>query len=280
MKRWIITSMEQSNIDQIDDNEEKHLIKKDKEKIEVESSYWDNDHKKNEYDNVFSITESEKICQELTKGIDENTKYIIIPGCGSKTNLQRYIVDNYKNIVCIYCTDYSKNAIKQSIEKYSHPKIKYHIEDTSNLSYEKEKFDLVIISNSILSNSDILNRKMIQECHRVLKPKGKLYGFFPSIYCALDIAHLDTRFSHFMTTGMLNLAKNTFYEKTQGTEQIFYTPLRLNQIFLEASFVRKAFEIQFFDNDYFKKESERVYGLPKDSGLYVWEILAILEKNT
>ena len=280
MKRWVITSMEQSNLDQIDDSEEKHLIKKDKKKIEMESSYWENDHKKNEYNNIFSITESEKVCQELTKGIDKNTKYIIIPGCGSKTNLQKYIIDNYKDIECVYCTDYSESAIKQSIKNYNHPKIKYHIQDPSNLSYEEEKFDLVIISNSILSNSDILNRKMIQECYRVLKQKGKLYGFFPSIYCALDIAHLDTRFSHFMTTGMLNLAKNTFYEKTQGTEQIFYTPLRLNQIFLEANFVRKAFEIQFFDDDYFKEESEKVYGLPKDSGLYVWEILTVLEKNT
>lgn len=280
MKKWIITSVEQSNIDAIDDTEEISLLKKDIKKIKNEKNYWHQDHEKNNYTNVFSITESRKVCEELTKGITNNTKKILIPGCGSKTYLQEYIIENYEGIESIHCTDLSSSAIKQAELNFIHSKLVYKTEDTSNFSYEEEKFDYIVISNSILSSSDLLNRKMISECYRVLKYHGVLYGFFPSIYCALDIAYLDSSFSHFITTGMLNLSKNTFYETTQKTEQIFYTPLRLNQIFLEAKFTREAFEIQFFDDDFFKKESERIYGLSPESGLLVWEILAILRKNT
>jgi len=77
---------------------------------------------------------------------------------------------------------------------------------------------------------------------------------------------------------MLDIASNSFYESTQNLRQIFYTPIRLKTIFEEIGFIRRNFEFYFFDNDYFEKENERIYGLPQDSGLCIWEIFTVLEK--
>jgi ubiquinone/menaquinone biosynthesis C-methylase UbiE len=191
MKRWIITENNKPNIDIIEYEEEIKLFRYEKNKIETEKKHWNNDYEKNKYSNVFSITDNKNICKDLTKGIRKETKNILIVGCGIKTNLQSYIIKKYKHIESIHCTDWSETAIEKAKENYSHKKITYENEDTSNFSYKEGSFDYIIISNSILSNSDLLNRKMIEECYRVLKKSGFLgifhniqkvvYTFFPII---------------------------------------------------------------------------------------------------
>lgn len=278
MKKWIISPNGRPNIASIDDVEADILFEDIRRNIGPEELSWDSEHVIHQYNNVFSITDDSSTCAALTKGISKSVKTVFIPGCGSNPNLQKYIVQNYPTIETIYCTDWSQNAINQAAKKFSHKKIRYRREDTSALSFEANSIDNVIISNSILSGFDLQNRKMIHQCHRVLKRGGLLCGFFPTIHCALEFSFLDRRFAHWLTDGTIDLSKNSFYEVSQKTSQIFYSPLRLNQIFQEVGFHRKAFEIYFFDDEYFRMESERIYGLPPDSGLYVWEILAVLEK--
>jgi len=74
----------------------------------------------------------------------------------------------------------------------------YKKEETSHLSFFDNHFDVVIISNSILSENDLLNRRMLRECYRVLKKGGLLCGLFPSIFVPYEMALLDKRFSHFI----------------------------------------------------------------------------------
>ncbi len=278
MKRWIITTSGQPNLPHIGNAEEDEILKLIRHDFEMEEKAWDHDHAINQYRNVFSITDDVEVCMRLTKGIDENVEKVLIPGCGSKTNLQRHIVENFTNIRSIDCTDWSQSAIDQASAGYSHEKIRYWKEDSSALPFQHASFDYVIISNSILSNQDVLNRKMIQECHRVLKRGKPLYGMFPTIYCAAEFTYLDTRFAHWLTDGTIDLTKNSFYEREQKLNQIFYTPLRLKQILQEAGFTRRSFEICFFDNAYFERENEKIYGIPPDSGLSIWEILVSMEK--
>lgn len=246
--------------------------------IQREAQRWEENHEQSEYEDVWSITDNTEVLKALANGINENVKKVLIPGCGSKTDLQGYLVDNYKHLETIYCTDCSQHALNQAKDDCDHDKIIYQKVDTSGMPFENNFFDFILVANSILSGFDLLNRRMIKECHRALKPGQRLYGFFPTILCAYEISYLDQRFAHLQTNGTINVLKNSFYESTQKMEQIFYTPLRLKHIVEEAGFKREKFEIYFFDSDYFMKESERVYGLPKDSGLCGWEILAILQK--
>ena len=276
--RWIITTTSEPNLQFLKDENEQILFEKIKSQISTEREFWNSDHDKNEYQNVFSITDDPEVCSYLSKNITHNMTKILIPGCGSKTHLQEYLIKYYPNIT-IYCTDWSLAALRQAETICCHPNIIYQQEDSGHFSFSDNFFDQIIISNSILSNHDLLNRRIIKECYRVIKRNGNLCGFFPTIFCAFEWAHLDNRYSHFLTNNIINFVKNSLYETTQQCGQIFYTPLRLQQIFNETGFKRKTFEIYFFDNDYFKKENEKIYGLPPDSGLCVYEFFVLMEKN-
>lgn len=74
------------------------------------------------------------------------------------------------------------------------------------------------------------------------------------------------------------LENSTLFEKKQKMHQIFYTPLRLHQVFKEAGFMRDRMEICFFDSERMMEETERYYKLPKVSGLCIWELLVLYRK--
>ncbi|MEN8220223.1 MAG: methyltransferase domain-containing protein [Pseudomonadota bacterium] len=157
-------------------------------------------------------------------------------------------------------------------------KIIYQQEDMSCMSFPDDCFDLVLIINSILSANDLLNRRMVKDCHRVLQTGGELHGFFPTIFMPLEISTLCPSRLDWQTDGTIDLYKNTFYEHGQKMLQMFYSPLRLRHIFKEVGFKLKNFQVYFFDSDYFQKETERIYGILADSEVFIWEILATLEK--
>lgn len=279
MHKWIITPQGKANLDKIDDSEEEALFNQFQAEIEAEKHSWNHTHGSLGYGGtVISITDDTQVCKDLTLEVDEQVKNILIPGCGSKTHLQEYIITNYPQIQSIYCTDWSADAIQIAKHEFSHEKITYTVEDSTQLSFESNWFDYVITSNSVLSSNDLANRRMIQEFYRVLKPSGQLRGLFPSVYFVLEVAYLDTKFSHFITDGFINIAKSTFYEINNNQVQILYTPLRLKEIFEKAGFKRKSFEVYFLDNAYFLAENERIYNITPDSGLCVWEFMVTFLK--
>ncbi|WP_353573348.1 methyltransferase domain-containing protein [Candidatus Albibeggiatoa sp. nov. BB20] len=280
MHRWIITHQDRVNLDEIDNSEEKILFNQFQAEIEAEKHSWNHTHSSLGYGGtVISVTDDIQVCEDLCCEISEQIETILIPGCGSKTHLQQYIVSNYPHIKSIYCTDWSQDAIQIAEREFSHNKITYIVEDSTQLSFESSQFDYVITSNSVLSSNDLANRRMIQEFYRVLKPAGKLKGLFPSVYFAVEIAYLDQRFSNLITDGSINIAKSTLYEPKNDQVQILYTPLRLKQIFEIAGFKRKMFEVYFLDNPHFLAENERIYHISPDSGLCVWEFMVTFIKE-
>ena len=102
--------------------------------------------------------------------------------------------------------------------------------------------------NSVLSSEDEINRQMLQEFYKALKPSGKLCGFFPSIFWDLELAYLSKSHACWLTDGSINLAESAASIKGENYRQIYYTPLRLNRIFKEAGFKRHNWEIYFFDS--------------------------------
>jgi ubiquinone/menaquinone biosynthesis C-methylase UbiE len=238
---------------------------------------WDRDHQGG-YTNVWGITHDKCTRDALLKCIPNGTQTILIPGCGSETHLQQHLIDEHKELHEVHCTDWSQEAINRARASFSNRKVQYRKENTASLSYVDGTFDVALIVNSILSSDDKLNHDMVRECYRVLRPGGKLIGFFPTILCALDMSYLDANFSKLRESGAIRLEHSTFFEEKQGLRQIYYTPLRLARIAKEAGFHREKFEVVFFDSELMQKETERYYQVPEGNDVFIWEILAVLRK--
>lgn len=181
----------------------------------------------------------------------------------------------------LYCTDFSQEAIDiaQSTWHSSSDRIKFEVLDSTKITELKPAlsnyFDFILVVNSVLDRDDSTNRRMIQEFGKALKPGGKLYGLFPTIFCGLEIEQLDPTWPH---RGFAYLPSSGFYERRQSYRQIFYTPLRLNRIFKEAGLKRKRFEIFFCDSEFLSKNAEKIYNID-DPDIYVWEFIVRYEKE-
>jgi len=243
---------------------------------------WEENYKANQYDDVLNITQDPGICAAFVRGLPTTTKSVLIAGCGSKTNLQRYVVEQCLGVDCIFCTDCSKEALDLAQAEFSHSKIKYQEENTTALSFSPNTFDAILVCNSILDHDDLTNRQMVLECYRVLRPGGVVIGLFPTLFCPFEISLLGEQYLHQdyrrSREEQISFKNSTFFEKKQRMYQIFYTPIRLNQVFKEACFLRERMEVCFFDSQLMIQESARCYGLPRDSGLCIWQLLVIYRK--
>lgn len=132
--------------------------------------------------------------------------------------------------------------------------------------------------NSVVSNDDEANRKMIDEFAKVLKPGGKLYGFFQTTLCYVDICYLSRQHAHCMTEGFVDVAHNRVWDAEWQAAQIYYTPLRLNRIFKEAGLKRLSMEIDFLDSERFVEFFKEGIG-HDDPDIYCWHLLVRYEKE-
>jgi len=266
--------------------------------LEEEKAEWNENHK--DYaENAFSLTQDPDICKALIRPFNQSSCFdipnspeiqVLIPACGSEIYLQKTLLEFCPEIGQIYCTDFSGMAIEKAQSfwknaagdsRLNSQQLIFEEVDSTKLTAErpdwKEKFDYVIIVAGVVSGEDEINRQMIQEFSKVLKPGGKLYGFFPTIFCPLEIAHLSKPHAYWVTEGLINLPHNTIHGRDWHYRQINYTPLRLNRIFKEAGFKRLNFEIYFLDSEplanVLKEDIEH-----DDPDIYLWDLLVRYEK--
>ncbi|MFH2131688.1 MAG: class I SAM-dependent methyltransferase [bacterium] len=244
-----------------------------------EKDHWEENYLENYYDEVLNVTGCLKVKQRITQSLDPSMRRIHIPGCGSKPHLQQYLIENFPYLDKVICTDWSETALTLARRSFDHPKLVYQKADTSQLNPDDGPCDCVIVVNSILSASDILNRQMIRACHRVLKQGGLFIGLFPDVLCSVELSSISSELSELLD-GTIDVGKNMVYERRQGMNQIFYTPLRLKQIFIEAGFEIKFDHIQriAFDSPFFQGEYLRLYGL-QDPDLCIWENIVEVKKS-
>ena len=154
--------------------------------------------------------------------------------------------------------------------------------DSTQLTQEKpdwaEKFDYILVVNSVVSGEDAINRQMLKEFYNVLKPRGKVYGFFPIIFDSLELAYLYSPKACWLTDGSMSLPESAYYDRERNDRQIHYTPLRLNRIFKEAGFKRLSFEVYFTDSDILMESLKQLEGID-DPDICLWEFLVRLEKQ-
>src|ERR687885_924453 len=265
---------------------------------EQEKGLWNQLHE-NYADKVFSLTQDPEICKALIRPSNQSPCFdipdspevkVLIPGCGSEIYLQKTLLEFCPNIGQIYSTDFSTTAVEEACKSWQQvdgdsrinsQQIIFVEADSTQLTQQnpdwQEKFDYVITVGSVLSSDDARNRQMLREFSKVLKPGGKLYGSFPSIFGDLELAYLNQSYAHLLTDGSINLPASA-REYGGNHREIYYTPLRLNRIFKEAGFKRLNFEMFFGDSDILINLAKEKAGLD-DPDLCYWEFLVRLEKQ-
>lgn len=267
--------------------------------LEQEKADWDEAHK--DYSkNVFSFTQEPKVSETLVRPSSQSPSFdipnspeikVLIPGCGSEIYLQKTLIECCPRIGQIYCTDFSKTAIDRAQtnwqkangdERLNNQQLVFAEADSTKLTEQRpdwhEKFDYVIVVNSVLSDDDVKNRQMLGEFYKVLKPGGRLYGFFPTIFWDLEVAYLSQAKAHWLTDGTINLSDSAIYDRKWNDRQIFYTPLRLNRIFKEAGFKRLSFEVYLSDSAISVANLKETFEIDEPD-IFDWVFLVRLEKE-
>lgn len=265
--------------------------------IETELADWDKKHE-NYAEQTFSITEDPQLCDRLIHPSAQVPAFdipnspdvkVLIPGCGSEIYLQKMLLERCPNVGQIYCTDFSSIAIQKAKEKWYQAhgdnlgqQVVFEVVDSTKITEQKadwqNQFDYVLVANSVVSGDDLTNRRMLHEFCQVLKPEGRLYGFFPCIYLFLECCYLDEAMATWLTNGAVNLPHSSLC-CVPDKPQICYTPLRLNAILKEAGFKRLSFEIYMGDSDILmencKDPNDPYYN---DPDFFSWLFLVRYEK--
>lgn len=83
--------------------------------------------------------------------------------------LALHVASSAKSMIA---TDYSEGMIREA-KKNDHPaNLRFEVADATNLPYEDNSFDVVIIANALHVMPD--PEKALEEIHRVLRPRGIL----------------------------------------------------------------------------------------------------------
>lgn len=118
-------------------------------------------------------TAYEKICDRLEPYID-NGKKVLELACGTGQITFRMAAKSHT----WEATDYSENMIKEAQKRNTDEnkceKLHFCVQDATDLTYEDESFDVVVIANAlhIMPEPDAA----LKEMHRVLKKDGILFA--------------------------------------------------------------------------------------------------------
>lgn len=132
------------------------------------NNYWDNLAK--HYDNF--IKKDNKAYEKIISKINENISNKNVLEIGTGTGIIAIgVAGKAKSVLA---TDFSSNMINQAKAKKHSKNLTFEIADATNLIYEKDTFDAVIISNClhIMPNP----KKVLEEIKKVLKKDGFLFA--------------------------------------------------------------------------------------------------------
>jgi len=117
----------------------------------------------------------DKLFNELSKFLAAKDQqiHIIDLGCGTGTFTKKLSLLNGE----IYGCDISSKSIAQAIKL--NPKVKFSVQDIESLSFENDKFDVVVLSG-VLHHFNNLER-ILTEAKRILKHNGLLFAFDPNL---------------------------------------------------------------------------------------------------
>ena len=249
---------------------------------EAEEDYWVDEHS-NGF-NVFTLVADDEIIAGLIGRIKNmwlpsasRQGKVLISGCGIQNKFEIALAQAFPQFE-FHCGDFPEvvKLARANFEAYLKEQglklsnICYRPIDATNLA-EQDEYDLIITINSVVATNHSTNTAMIKNFYQALKPQGILMGIYPSIWALADMLSVHGK-SDFETEG-IDLARNSYFEKHQQVEQIFYSPLRLRQMMLSAGFKIDRFEIFFCDTPDIATASREYYPelCDPDVGIVLYE---------
>lgn len=241
-----------------------------------EREIWEETHGKLGYSNkVFSLLDSNlvlnKFTQELMPFQNKTEMKVLIPGCGSNVNLQLCCHNVLGDKTSIYALDWSKVAIDISKRKTDMLgiNVRYINQSYYDLSLNPSFFDIIIMSNAIVSESHENNVTALTNLTNLLKPGGSLLGLFPSPFNMLDYALTNDDAKEWLIDGTVNVKERRIYEKKFGCQR-FFSPLELYILIKKINCHVENFELFFYDDENFANQIASLYNLKCNSNFCFW----------
>jgi hypothetical protein len=242
---------------------------------EERQQYWESIHLQDDYLNVWSMLDDPVIRARICSSVatQEERARVLVPGCGSRVLLEPELLQ-IPGVESIVATDYPE-VVALCRERLSPPidAIVFESRNSSHLGWSNH-FDVAVIVNSVLSDSDEENRSIMSSIHEAIRPGGVVVGYFPTVFCGFEIGVIAPE------TGwqdLVNIDKSTFYEEKMNVEQIFYTPLRLRSLLLDSGFSLESMHIDFLDSPFCVDQAKNYYQLP--DGLLIYEFFVVARKS-
>ncbi len=179
-----------------------------------------------EYEYNFGHTFLEIVKEYASLDIFEN-KDVLDAGCGWGGKMVYYAEHtNLKTISGFDLPGYLPGVSREFALKKNFTNCFFQNGYAENMPYENEKFDLVIMEDVLEHVAD--PEKVMDECYRVLKPKGIILAKFPS-FRSMHAHHLDRAISlpalHYILP-MKEWAAGLNYLLLQPGKGLNYTPFR------------------------------------------------------
>lgn len=242
-----------------------------------ESKLWNSTHKNKGYSNkVFSLLDSDRVLAKVKFSIEKSFNYnsairVLIPGCGSNPNLQVCCRDALGEFAIIDALDWSQDAIDISKAQTDSLGIdvSYFRQSYYDLSLTESSYDLVVLSNAIVSQSNDNNVLAMTNLSRLLKRGGRFMGFFPSPFNMLDYALTNPEARRWISNGTVDVANRTIHEDNFGSQR-FFSPLELYVLLKDLDLEVDVFELFFYDDYRFARQISELYHLSCNPNYCFW----------
>jgi SAM-dependent methyltransferase len=241
---------------------------------EERQQYWESIHRQDDYSTVWSMLDDPVIRTRICSSVASQQSHarVLVPGCGSRVLLEPELLQ-IPGVQTLVATDYPE-VVALCRERLMPPRdgITFESRNSSNLGWNNH-FDVAVVVNSVLSDSDTENRAIMSSILEALRPGGVVIGYFPTAFCGFEIGVIAPE------TGwqdLVNIHKSTFFEEQMNVEQIFYTPLRLRSLLLDCGFSLESMHIDFLDSPFCVEQAKNYYQLP--DGLLIYEFFVVARK--
>ena len=242
-----------------------------------EKNKWEQTHGNIGYEaKVFALLDSRivlcKFEEELSKLNDKEEQIrVLIPGCGSNVNLQVCCRNVFGDKAILYALDWSQEAIAISKRKTDELGISVNYINQSyyEMTLEPCFFDVIVMSNAIVSESFENNVAAISNFVNLLKPNGVLMGLLPSPFNMFDYALMNKDANHWLVDGTVNVMERRIFEQQFGSQR-FFTPLELYVELKKNSCQIDNFELFFYDADEFAGQISKLYNISFNREFCFW----------
>jgi SAM-dependent methyltransferase len=252
----------------------KWVIEDDGRPSQGQQLFWEREHLAKDYETTFSVGEDEEVMERVVDAVLEadSCQDILVAGCGSRTDLQRQLLDRAPALTEVVATDFAP-VVAKAAGRFSHPRLTYaSLEQASGW---RRRFDVVVAVNVLVMEGDLENRSLLREWSAMLREGGTFVGLLPMLFCGIDLALLSGRDDLW---SCLDLDRSSWHERLQGIRQIEYSPLRLRRVLAETGLRLDDLRIVFLAGPSSRAQARIHYELD-DEDLLVYEQLVVASRR-